>query len=290
MPAETNLIKTTDLHEALTIDYTNTFGENLNKLKEMLGIVREISLTEGSTFKVYKNAKVTLEDGKVAEGETIPLSKVATEVAETKEVTLEKYRKATSGEAIQKYGTDKAVNITDAALIKQLQKKVRTDLFTAVKAGTGTQTALGKGLQGALASAWGKLQLLFEDDAVTSVAFVNPLDVAEYIANGAVTVQTAFGFSYLEGFVGTVAILTSDVEAGKIYATAPDNLVLAYINASNSDLAKTFNLTSDELGYLGMTHFLEHTNLTEQTLVVSGLKFFAERLDGVVKVDIVKVV
>lgn len=51
------------------------------------------------------------------------------------------------------YGSNEAVTNTDNALVRQLQKKIRTDFVTALKTGTGTQDALGAGLQGALASA-----------------------------------------------------------------------------------------------------------------------------------------
>lgn len=284
---ETNLTGKVDLKNAITIDVTNTFKENLNKLIEMLGITRKISLTSGSTIKTYKGYKATLESGTVTEGEVIPLSKVVQEEATTKTVELKKYRKATSGEAIALYGTDNAIANTDEALIRQIQKGIRTSLVTSIKTGTGTQTALGHGFQGALASAWGKLQTLFEDYGVeNAVVFANPLDIAKYVANAQVTTQTAFGLTYLVDFTGTVIISTTDIEQGKIWATVPENIVFAYINPSQSDVAKAFGLASDETGYIGMTHFTDEQTLTYQTLVLSGIEIYAERLDGIVKVDI----
>ena len=286
---ETNLTGKTDLKNAITIDVTNTFKENLNKLIEMLGITRKISLTSGSTIKLYKGYNVTLDSGNgvVPEGEVIPLSKVTQKEAETKTVSLKKYRKATSGEAIALYGTDNAIANTDEALIRKIQKGIRTSLVEGIKKGTGTQTALGTGFQGALASAWGKLQTLFEDYGVeNAVVFANPLDIAKYVANAQVTTQTAFGLTYLVDFTGTVIISTTDVEQGKIWATVPENIVFAYINPSQSDVAKAFGLASDETGYIGMTHFTDEQTLTYQTLVLSGIEIYAERLDGIVKVEI----
>ena len=286
---ETNLTAKADLKNAITIDVTNTFKENLNKLIEMLGITRKISLTSGSTIKTYKGYNVTLAsgDGVVPEGDVIPLSKVTQEVAETKTVSLKKYRKATSGEAIALYGTDNAIANTDEALIRKIQKGIRTSLVAGIKKGTGTQTALGHGFQGALASAWGKLQTLFEDYGVeNAVVFANPLDIAKYVANAQVTTQTAFGLTYLVDFTGTVIISTTDVEQGKIWATVPENIVFAYINPSQSDVAKAFGLASDETGYIGMTHFTDEQTLTYQTLVLSGIEIYAERLDGIVKVKL----
>ena len=286
---ETNLTGKADLKNAITIDVTNTFKENLNKLIEMLGITRKISLTSGSTIKLYKGYNVTLGsgDGNVPEGEIIPLSKVAQVEAETKTVGLKKYRKATSGEAIALYGTDNAIANTDEALIRKIQKGIRTSLVTGIKKGTETQTALGHGFQGALASAWGKLQTLFEDYGVeNAVVFANPLDIAKYVANAQVTTQTAFGLTYLVDFTGTVIISTTDITQGEIWATVPENIVFAYINPSQSDVAKAFGLASDETGYIGMTHFTDEQTLTYQTLVLSGIEIYAERLDGIVKVQL----
>lgn len=284
---EANLTGKTDLKNAITIDVTNTFKENLTKLIEMLGVTRKISLTSGSTIKTYKGYTATLEDGTVPEGEVIPLSKVTQVEAATKTVNLKKYRKATSGEAIALYGTDNAIANTDEALIRQIQKGIRTSLVAGIKAGTGTQTALGNGFQGALASAWGQLQVLFEDYGVeNAVVFANPLDIAEYVAKAQVTTQTAFGLTYLVDFTGTIIISTTDIAKGEIWATVPENIVFAYINPSQSDVAKAFGLAADETGYIGMTHFTDEKTLTYQTLVLSGIEIFAERLDGIVKVQI----
>ena len=284
---ETNLTAKADLKNAITIDVTNTFKENLNKLIEMLGITRKISLTSGSTIKTYKGYTTELQNGTVAEGEVIPLSKVTQKEAETKTVNLKKYRKATSGEAIALYGTDNAIANTDEALIRQIQKGIRTSLVTGIKKGTGKQTALGTGFQGALASAWGQLQVLFEDYGVeNAVVFANPLDIAEYVAKAQISTQTAFGLTYLVDFTGTVIISTTDITKGEIWATVPENIVFAYINPSQSDVAKAFGLASDETGYIGMTHFTDEQTLTYQTLVLSGIEIYAERLDGIVKVQL----
>ena len=284
---EEKLTGKADLKNAITIDVTNTFKENLNKLIEMLGITRKISLTSGSTIKTYKGYTTELQNGTVAEGEVIPLSKVTQKEAETKTVNLKKYRKATSGEAIALYGTDNAIANTDEALIRQIQKGIRTSLVAGIKKGTGTQTALGTGFQGALASAWGQLQVLFEDYGVeNAVVFANPLDIAEYVAKAQISTQTAFGLTYLVDFTGTVIISTTDITKGEIWATVPENIVFAYINPSQSDVAKAFGLAADETGYVGMTHFTDEKTLTYQTLVLSGIEIFAERLDGIVKVKI----
>ncbi|MCW6663949.1 phage capsid protein [Aerococcaceae bacterium NML190073] len=286
--AENNLQTTTVLAnwKAKEIDFTYRFGENFKKFIEALGITRQLPVVEGFTIKMYDKPTVTLADGTVAEGELIPLSKVEPKVAKTKDISLKKYRKSTTGEAIQKYGYDKAVDVTDEAMLKEVQKGIRKTLFDLIQSGEAKTNLKSGTLQGALATAWGALQTVFEDDAVKTVAFVNPQDIATQIANKNVTLENRFGLNYYTDVTGTLVFSSAQVTKGTIYATAPENLVVAYINPSQSDLGKAFELTSDTFGYIGMKHFVDNTTLTHQTLMVSGILMFPERLDGVVKVEI----
>lgn len=272
--------------EAKSIDYTYRFGENLNKFLEVLGVTRLLPVADGFTLKLYNAPVVDLASGDVAEGDLIPLSKVTPQVADTKEITLKKYRKVTTIEAIGRYGRDKAVDMTDEAMIKEIQKSIRDYLFTTVKANGTTQENLNPGtLQGALASAWGSLETLFEDDEVQAIAFVNPLDVAQEIANKNITLETQFGLRYYADVTGTVVILNNNIERGSVYATAAENLQVAYIQAS-SEAYQEFNLITDETGFIGMAHAPVLNTLTSETVAVSGVLIFPERLDGMVRVDI----
>ena len=92
MAAETNLIKKADLAKAREIEFTYNFSENVRKLMEALGVTRKIAKQAGTVLKAYK-AVGTLEDGAVAEGDTIPLSKYATEPVTFGEITLKKWRR-----------------------------------------------------------------------------------------------------------------------------------------------------------------------------------------------------
>lgn len=272
--------------DAKSVDYAYRFGENFSKFIEALGITRQIPVQEGFTLTMYTAPTVDLADGNVGEGELIPLSKVTPQPAATKEITLKKYRKVTTAEAIQRYGRDEAINMTDEALIKEVQKGIRDYLFTTIKTHGTVQTNLNAGtLQGALASAWGALEVLFEDDAITTVAFVNPMDVANEIANKEITLETQFGLRYYTDLTGTVVFLNNTIPKGEVYATASDNLQVAYISA-NSDLFSEFNMYTDEFGYIGVAHAQALEILSVQTVLVSGVLIFPERLDGMVKIDI----
>ena len=280
MAAEANLIKKADLARAREIEFTYNFSEGVRKLMEALGVTRKIAKQAGTVLKAYK-ASGTLENGAVAEGDTIPLSKYKTDPVPLGEITLKKWRKATSAEAIVERGYDQAVEMTTDRMLKDVQKSIRSDLFTFLATGTGEAT--GTNFQGALAKAWGQLQVLFEDDALDTVYFVNPLDIADYLAEASISTQTAFGMAYVEDFLGLgTVIMNASVPKGKIYATAKENIVLYYIPVNGADLGEAFDFTSDETGYIGIHETPDYTNMTASDTVVNGMVFFAERIDGVV--------
>lgn len=284
MAAENNLIKKSDLARAREIDFVNTFNSSIKKLVETLGVTRQIPKQAGTVLKAYK-ATGTLQSGAVAEGDTIPLSKYTTEPVALAEITLKKWRKATSAEAIIERGYDQAVDMTTDKMLSDVQKNIRGDFFTFLATGTGK--ASGATFQSALAQAWGQLQALFEDDEIGSVYFMNPLDVADYLATANITLQTAFGMSYVENFLGLgTVIFNSSVPKGKIYATAKDNIVLYYVPVNGADLGEAFDFTSDETGYIGIHEEPDYTNMTASDTVINGMALFAERLDGIVVASI----
>ncbi len=278
--AETNLIKKADLARAREIEFTYNFSEGVRKLMEALGVTRKIAKQAGTVLKAYK-AVGTLEDGEVAEGDTIPLSKYSTEPVTFGEITLKKWRKATSAEAIVERGYDQAVEMTTDRMLRDVQKAIRTDLFGFLATGTGE--ASGANLQAVLAQAWGQLQVKYEDDAIQAVYFVNPLDIADYLAEASITTQTAFGMTYVEDFLGLgTVIMNATVPQGSVYATAKENIVLYYIPVNGADLGEAFDFTTDETGYIGIHEVPDYTNMTASDTVVNGMVFFAERIDGVV--------
>ena len=280
MAVETNTILKEDVARVRMIDFNYMFTGSLRKFMEAMGITRKIAVQEGSALKALK-VTGTLQSGVVAEGELIPLSHYETEEVSVGEAVLHKWRKGTTAEAILKGGYEQAVGMTTDGMVKDVQKKIRGDLFTFM--GTGTGKASGTGLQAALAAGWGQLQVLWEDDAVETVYFLNPLDVADYLGTAQVTMQTAFGMSYIENFMGLGTVfLTSAVAKGKYYATAKQNIVAYYINVASGDIARAFSLTTDETGYIGIREYPDEDHARVMDLVMSGVTFFPERLDGIV--------
>ena len=281
MAAETNLIKKEDLVRAREIEFVTLFGESIKKLVEALGVTRKIPKQAGYTLKAYK-ATGTLQPGTVAEGDLIPLSKYQTEAVSYSEIVLKKWRKATSAEAIIEKGYDQAVQMTTDRMLKDVQKGIRTDFFTFLATGTGSAT--GATFQAALAQAWGQLQVLFEDDSIEAIYFMNPLDVADYLATAQISTQTAFGMTYVENFLGLgTVIFDSKVPEGTIYATAKDNIVLYYVPVNGADLGNAFSFTADQTGLIGIHEEADYKHMTAEDTVMSGVVLFAERLDGIVK-------
>ena len=281
MAAETNLIKKEDLVRAREIEFVTLFGESIKKLVEALGVTRKIPKQAGYTLKAYK-ATGTLQAGTVAEGDLIPLSKYQTEAVSYAEIVLKKWRKATSAEAIIEKGYDQAVQMTTDRMLKDVQKGIRADFFTFLATGTGEAT--GATFQAALAQAWGQLQVLFEDDSIEAIYFMNPLDVADYLATAQITTQTAFGMTYVENFLGLgTVIFDSKVPEGTIYATAKDNIVLYYVPVNGADLGNAFSFTADQTGLIGIHEEPDYKHMTAEDTVMSGVVLFAERLDGIVK-------
>ena len=283
--AETNLVTQTQMAKVREVDFVNLFTHaSLDKLIEVLGVTRKIPMMEGTTMYVYETTG-TLQNGAVPEGEIIPLSQYQTTKTAVGNITLKKWRKAVSAEAIKKSGYAAAVNETDAALLRDVQSGVRTDFFALLNGTiTGSSTATGVGLQKALASAWGQLQVKFEDDAAEAVFFLNPLDVATYLGTAQISTQTAFGLNYIENFLGLgTAILTSKVTQGTFIATAKENIVMYYLTV-NGDIADAFSLTSDELGYIGIKSGYQNEERAQiESLVMSGIQFFVEYAAGVIK-------
>lgn len=278
--ADANTVTSADLAKVRDVDFTERFVADLGTLMKMLGVTRKISKKAGEVLKVYK-VSGTLENGVVAEGEIIPLSKYQTSYEPIGEATLKKWRKQTTAEAISEKGFGQAVNDTNNKMLKDIQKGIRSDFVTFLAKGTGS--ASGAGLQGALAQTWGQMQVLYEDMSVECVHFINPLDVADYLGTAQITMQTAFGMSYIENFLGMgTAILASDVPKGKIYTTAAENIVLYYIPVTSEDMAQAFELTADATGLVGIHTNPVYNNFTSETVAASGVGLFAETLAGIV--------
>lgn len=281
MAVITGTTVTTDIAPALSIDLVNELHNSYQKLAEILGITKLDPVAEGNTINVYKSSVKGNIPAQVGEGDVIGLTETQ-RVATTYTMALKKYRKLTTAEAIQKSGRENAIYDTDRALIRAIRAQVKADFNTFLATGTGTATA-GATLQAQLANNWNALQTYYEDSDAEPVHFVSSADVAGYLGTASISMQTAFGMTYVEDFLGlgTLFIIPS-LTAGTVISTAKENLHCAYVPA-NGAVGQEFGLTSDETGLVGITHGRVLERASIETLLMTGAKFYAEELAGVVK-------
>ena len=208
--AETGTTTAADLAPAISVDFTSRIAQNIVELQQLLGITDLIPMAAGTDIKIYKWTVDELA-AQVGEGEDIGLTHVKRELADTITLDLDKYRRNTSAEAIQKVGRDIAINQSDEKLIQKVQKGIKGSLYTVLKAGTGTATG-SKPAESPCESV-GEASEILRGRGCNPVYFVNPQDVADYLGTAQITMQTAFGFTYIENFLGLgTAIVSPQVD------------------------------------------------------------------------------
>lgn len=282
---EANTTVTTDLEPAISIDHVERIAANINTLMAVLGITQMTPMASGTVVKRYKST-VTLGEKQAAEGDVIPLSKVDRKELAPLTLELDPKRKLTTAQAIQKVGRTIALDRTDSLLSQEVAKGIKKKFFDLISADTATRAAGGTNLQKAAAQAWASLVKYFDDKDVTPVFFVNPLDVANWLGDATITTQNAFGFQYLENFLGLgTAFMNPSAHEGKVFATATENLNGVYV-PNGGDVAGLFDLTYDESGMIGMTHSRVDDRASIQTLLMSGVMFYPEDASGIIESDI----
>lgn len=292
MAAKANLIMSNDIQvTAREIDFVTRFERNWQHLRDILGIMRPIKKQPGAVLK-SKYAEGTLQSGLVGEGEEIPYSKFTVKEKTYAEMTIEKYAKAVSIEAIKDHGYENAVQMTDDEFLFQLQTDVTSRFYDYLK--TGTLTSTETTFQMALAMAKGRVENKFKQmhrNVTGVVGFVNILDVYEYLGAAEITIQNQFGFQYMKDFMGfnTIFLLSdSEIPRGQVIATPVENIVLYYVDPNESDFARAglVYTVSGETNLIGFhTQGNYHTAVSE-AFAVMGLTLFAEYIDAIAVITI----
>lgn len=288
MPAKTDTVMAADIQTtAREIDFVTRFGRNWEHLRDIMGVSRKIEMLPNTVLK-SKYAQGTLQDGKVGEGEEIPYSKYTVKTKDYEKITLEKWAKGTTAEAILEDGYENAVQMTDEEMLNDLTADVAGRFYKYLN--TGTLKGTSKTFQEAMAMAKGRVLNKFKTmhrTATDVVAFVNVLDVYEYLGTSAViNEQSEFGFNYIKNFMGykTVFLLAeTEIARGKVIATPADNIVLYYVNPTNSDWARAgFRLTTDSnTGIVGVNTRPDYGTFVTVITAVMGMTLFAEYIDGI---------
>lgn len=288
-----NLIMSADIQvTARELDFVSRFEQNWEHLREILGIMRPIKKVPGAILK-SKYAEGVLQSGEVAAGEEIPYSKFTVKEKNYAEMNIEKYAKAVSIEAIKDHGYENAVAMTDDQFLFELQTNVTTRFYDYLNTGelTDTQSTFQMGLAMAKGLVVNKFKKMHKN--VTGVVgFVNVLDVYEYLGSANITVQNQFGFQYIKDFMGfnTIFLLSDEeVARGRIIATPVENIVMYYVDPSESDFAKAglvYTTGAGETNLIGFHTQGNYNTAVSEAFAIMGLTLFAEFIDAIAVVTV----
>ncbi|EEG49303.1 hypothetical protein RUMHYD_01776 [Blautia hydrogenotrophica DSM 10507] len=274
---------------AREVDFVTRFARNWDSLREILGIMRPIKKENGTELK-SKSASITLQNGNVGEGEEIPYSLASVTEKTYDKIKLEKYAKAVSVEAVADKGAEAAIQMTDEAFLNELQGNILDRFYTYLK--TGTLTSTETTFQMAVAMSIGKVIDKFKKmrrNTTNIVVFVNTLDAYKYLGAAELSVQTAFGINYIQNFMGAqTLILSSEIEEGKVIATPADNIVLYYVDPSNSGFEQLgLEYTVDgETNLIGFHANGDYRHAVGESYALMGLTLFAEYIDAIAVITI----
>ncbi|MCD8211404.1 MAG: hypothetical protein LUC17_00035, partial [Oscillospiraceae bacterium] len=148
--------------------------------------------------------------------------------------------------------------------------------------------------QMALATAKGQVLNKFKlmHRTVTEVvAFVNILDLYEYLGDANISVQSDFGFDYVQNFMGyrTVFLLSEEeIARGTVIATPIENIVLYYVDPATSDFARAgLNYTTDgDTNLIGFHVQGNYSTAVTESFALMGMVLFAEYLDGIAVITV----
>ena len=290
MAAAENLTKTTDITvKAREVDFVSSFARNWDSLREIMNIMRPVRKAPGTTLTSY-TAEVELEDGDVAEGDVIPYSQATVKPVSFQDLTLKKWAKAVSIEAVNQYGATIAVQRTDEAFLRELQTEVLDDFYDFLQ--TGSLTGTEKDFQMAVAMAIGKATDKFKKmrrDATNIIVFVNTLDAYRYLGAAQISVQTANGMTYLENFMGaSTVILSSEIPEKTVIAVPADNIVLYYVDPGDGDFAQLgLNYTvQGETNLIGFHANGNYSTAVGESFALMGMKLWAEYLDAIAVITV----
>lgn len=288
--AEPNVITTQQITvNPREVDFVTSFGSDLTALTDVLGIVRPIEKPNGTQLVSYV-ATGELQSGDVAEGDVIPLSQYSVAPVPYQPISLKKYRKAVTAEAVLQYGAANAVDRTDAEFQADLRGEVQAKFYNFLL--TGQLTGEESTLQMAIAMAIGRIRDAFgkmHKSVTRTAVFVNTIDMFAYLGATQITTQTAFGMTYVENFLGAdLVFYSSEIPQGRVIATPVDNIVAYYVNPANSELQEIgLRYTVDDVvPYIGYAADGNYIRAQGESYAIMGLTLFAEYLNAIAVITI----
>lgn len=290
--AAANLTKSANIAtQAREIDFVTQFQRDWQSLRDIMGVSRMIQKRPGEVLK-YKYAEVTLEPGTVAEGNEIPYSQAEVKTKDYATITVEKYSKGVSIEAINEHGYNDAVGLTDDQFRFELTTNVTGRFYTFLN--TGTLISAKATFQAALAEAQARVRNKWKKmhRSITEiVGFCNILDAYDYLGAANITVQNEFGMNYIENFLGYRRLFLcgdSEVARGKVIATPAQNMICYYVAPSDADFASAGLVftTAGETPLIGFHTEGNYKTAVSDSFAILGMVMMAEYKDGIAVVDI----
>ena len=278
---------------AREIDFVTRFGDNWAALRNILGIMRPIRKTPGTTLVSYTTS-VALESGNVGAGNVIPYSKATIAQTAKEDVTIEKYAKAVPIEDVNTYGAEIAIEKSDDAFLTQLQNVVLGRFYTFLTTDASALTDTASTWQMALAKAQGLVLNKFatmQKEVTEVVGFANILDAFDYLGNADITMQTEFGLTYIQNFMGykTLFLLpATQIPRNRVIALPVENIDLYYVDPADSEFAKLGlqYTTQGETNLIGFHAQGNYGTAVGETFAIMGMRLWAEYLDGIADVSV----
>ena len=289
-------VKTTDFTNVTPreIDFVSRFSTAFEALQEILSVSTLIRKPAGTIITTITAVRDGNFGTSPAEGVSIPYTNYNVTEAPVGTLTLEKYRKGVTAEAIEKYGYDVAVQKTDDQFLMDLQNKITTSLYTALNGFVAESELKGSTWQMAMAKAKAQVVEQFRKvhkTATGAVAWTNVNDFYEYEGAAAITVQNAFGLTYIEDFMGYSRVFLcsgDEVAPGQIIATAIGNLDIYYIDAAQTDFARAgLNYATDgEANLIGFHAEGNYGTAVSDAFAIMGISISPEFATAVIGVTV----
>lgn len=275
--------------KAREIDFVTSFAREMQALLNILGITRMIKKENGSELRVRKTSG-TLQSGEVAEGDEIPLSQYEVTEETVGKITINKYRKGVSIEAIASKGYDAAVEQTDQEFRSDLRNVVTGKMYDTLK--SGSLVGHESSWQMAVSMAIGKVKDKFEsmDRTATGIAvWVNTLDLYRYLGGAQITMQTVFGQTYIQNYLGAdVMFVTSKIPENTVVATPLNNMIAYYVDPADSEFIRAgLSYTVDsETGFIGFHIQGNYERAISDMFAIMGVRMMIEYQDAVANIAV----
>lgn len=257
-------------------DFIAKFERDIDKLRELLSAADWRRLAPGQVLRTHVYTG-TFQSAQTTAGAAVTASTYS-DAGTDQALVINRWKGLTTAEDVAAYGRDEAIARKDSALLKDIQKAITAGIWTGISTGA-TGTASGTGLMATAANAWGALGAACENEVATPVFFCNYKEAAKYLGAQTVSMQQAFGLTYLANFLGGVLILDSNVPDNKVYCTAMENIIIG--TADMSTVAE-FGMTMDGSGIIAVGHRLDGDYGSIATDAWCGIKTVTSYKDRVV--------